>query len=303
LNKKTGKTKNHHKDTIFRNYFKIPGHFIDLLNHCRGQTYDLAKEELTPFDLESSVAIRIRRNDVSFITKDNRLIIFIEHQSTINPNMALRLFLYYIELIQLWITKNGVNLYGEAKVQNLPKPEFYVVYIGKAPLKDLYSTFQLEHTDVRIETAVKITDIHFEQLRDQTPGNALAGYSFFYKVYDENLRAGFGVEESFNKARAACMEQRYMEDFIERDEFVMSYKNFLDYDTQLIEEGKIEGKIEGMIEGEIKGKIEGMINAAINMVKKMQFSVTQAMQITELSEQERPRVIAELEKENISYAL
>jgi len=81
----------------------------------QGRELNLTVDDIKAFDLESSIAIRIRRNDVSFITKDNRLIILIEHQSTLNPNMALRLFLYYIELLQLWIKGEGANLYGEKK--------------------------------------------------------------------------------------------------------------------------------------------------------------------------------------------
>ena len=71
----------------------------------------------------------------------------------------------------------------------------------------------------------------------------------------------------------------------------MFYKDFLDYDKQLKEEGRIEGRI------------EGLITSAINMVKEMKITVTQAMQVVKLPEDTRAYVIEELEKENISYAL
>jgi hypothetical protein len=41
----------------------------------------------------------------------------------------------------------------------------------------------------------------------------------------------------------------------------------------------------------------------IEMVKELQISVTQAMQITKLPEQEQAKIIEELEKADISYAL
>ena len=135
LNTDRSNLKRKHKDTLFRAHFKIPENFLQLLNRCSGGNSTLTTNDITPFDLDSATAIRIRRNDVSFITNDNRLIILIEHQSTVNPNMALRLFLYYIELLQLWIKLNKVNLYVTTKMQNIPKPEFYVAYNGTEPLK------------------------------------------------------------------------------------------------------------------------------------------------------------------------
>jgi len=95
---------------IYSHFFKEPKRFLHLLQHCRQQELILTEDDIEPFDSESTVAIRVRCNDVSFITKDNQLIILVKHQSTINPNIVLRLFLYYGELLSLWIKTSGVNL-------------------------------------------------------------------------------------------------------------------------------------------------------------------------------------------------
>ena len=121
--KKNGaQLKPQHRDTMFRWLFKDPKNFIDLLRRCSDDDINLTIDDIQPFDLDSELAVRIRRNDVSFITKDNRLLILIEHQSTQNPNMAFRLFLYYIELLQLWVKINNINLYGQQKIPQLPIP-------------------------------------------------------------------------------------------------------------------------------------------------------------------------------------
>ena len=249
--------KKQHRDTMFRGHFKIPGNFLQLLKHCSHQDTTLTTDDITPFDLESAVAVRIRRNDVSFITKDNRLIILIEHQSTLNPNMALRLFLYYIELLQLWIKLNNINLYGESKITTLPVPEFYVAYNGVKPLEEDISEFYIESECIQIKATVNIVNIHYDKLNDTKPSNALAGYSFFYKIFDEGKQAGLSPDEAFNEARKMCIANGYLKDFIDREEFIMFYKDILDYDTQLKEEGKREGKIEGKREGKREGRIEG----------------------------------------------
>ena len=266
--KKPKKTnlKNQHRDTMFRGYFKKPENFLHLHKHCSGQDSMLTADDIKPFDLESAVAVRIRRNDVSFITKDNRLIILIEHQSTINPNMALRLFLYYIELLQLWIKLNGINLYGKVKIEDLPIPEIYVVYNGADPLKEEVSEFYKESASILIKATVNIIDIHYDKLQDTEPDNALAGYSYFYKAFDESKEMGLAADESFSKAREECIAHGYLKGFIEREEFVMFYKDILDYDTQLKEEGKIEGREEGEAIGEARGKKEG-INILAELIK------------------------------------
>ena len=246
MEKSVNKIKKQHKDTLFRMNFKVPENFLQLLRHCKNGDLELSVDDIEPFDLESAVTIRIRRNDVSFITKDNRLIILVEHQSSINPNMAFMLFLYYIELLQLWIKSNGINLFGEAKVDDFPKAEFYVAYNGSRAIDVEQSEFRLDYTDIKIYAKVNIVDIHFEKLDDVEPTNALAGYSFFYKVFDEGREAGLSIDEAFAKAREVCVAQGYLKGFIEKEEFVLNYKDILDYDTQLKEEGKIEGKTEGI---------------------------------------------------------
>jgi len=264
---------------MFRWYFKVPQHFLDLLKECRGGESDLTTDDITPFDLESAMAIRIRRNDVSFITKDNRLIIFIEHQSTLCPNMAFRLFLYYVELLQLWIKTNTINLYGKEKLSHLPVPEFYVVYNGAAPLADSYSTFNLDYPGIKIDIEVKILDIHFHKLKETENTNALAGYSFFYKVFDESIIKGKSRQDAFDTARDECIKHGYMPGFIRKEDLIMFYKDFLDYDTQLKaeareegrEEGKAEGREEGREEGRAESRAEGeakLLNAAIRLLNR-----------------------------------
>jgi hypothetical protein len=46
------------------------------------------------------------------------------HLPTINPNMAFRLFLYYIELLQLRLKLNKISVYSTAKIKDLPMPDY-----------------------------------------------------------------------------------------------------------------------------------------------------------------------------------
>ncbi|MCR5286273.1 MAG: hypothetical protein K6D95_11820 [Treponema sp.] len=73
------------------------------------------------------------RNDISFLV-DSQMTLF-EQQSTYNPNMPLRGFLYFAQLYQIYLTKIGKSLHRSSLVK-IPAPQFIVFYNGKKQTKD-----------------------------------------------------------------------------------------------------------------------------------------------------------------------
>ena len=59
--------------------------------------------------------------------------ILLEHQSTINPNMALRLLMYIARIYEKLIDNRKV--YSVKKI-TIPRPEFIVLYNGVDPYPD-----------------------------------------------------------------------------------------------------------------------------------------------------------------------
>jgi len=189
--------------------------------------------------------------------------------------MALRLFIYYLELLQIWIKHNKINVFSQQKIPDLPVPEFYVVYNGQKPLTDIYSTFNLESKGIKVDVQVKILDIHYNNLQDVSPNNTLVGYSYFYKTYDEGIANGQSRQSAFEAARETTIKKGYLHGFIDKEDFIMFYKDILDYDTQLkaegVEEGIAKGKAEGLAKGLAKGKAEGLaegINKLAALIKR-----------------------------------
>ena len=76
------------KDSLFGNLFMVPENFTHLYKECSGKIIN--PDDLIPFDLKSHHLSRPIYNDVSHLTKDNRMFIFSEHTSTPNPNMPAR---------------------------------------------------------------------------------------------------------------------------------------------------------------------------------------------------------------------
>ncbi|MDR1687579.1 MAG: Rpn family recombination-promoting nuclease/putative transposase [Clostridiales bacterium] len=118
-----------YKDSLIRHIFNQPEKALQLYNAVTGKNLSAN----TPVEMKTikTVLSSKQRNDLSFIV-DGNLAVFIEHQSTINPNMPLRL-LKYVSLFFEEYCSFGEALYRE-NLLHLPKPEFFMLYNGEKRL-------------------------------------------------------------------------------------------------------------------------------------------------------------------------
>ena len=73
------------------------------------------------------------KNDVSLIVRATMNLY--EHQSTYNPNMPLREFVYAALLYDKYIHEQGANIYGERLIE-IPIPRLVVFYNGTKSTED-----------------------------------------------------------------------------------------------------------------------------------------------------------------------
>jgi hypothetical protein len=109
-----------------------------------------------------------RINDISFEIA-GKVVVLIEHQSTINPNMALRLLLYIARIYEKNI--DNKTLYSGKKMAIL-RPEFFVLYNGTAPYPD--------------ETVIRLSDSFEQGGKPGMPGSDIAALELMVKVYNIN---------------------------------------------------------------------------------------------------------------------
>ena len=81
-----------YKDSVFRMLFNEKKNLIELYNALFDADYD----EDTPLEFETieEVLFKTIKNDIAFTIED-RYIVLVEHQSTINENMAVRDLVYF----------------------------------------------------------------------------------------------------------------------------------------------------------------------------------------------------------------
>jgi hypothetical protein len=77
---------------------------------------------------------KTRINDISFEAGE-KLVVIIEHQSTVSPNMPLRLLSYIARIYEKITAGKKRRWYGK-KGFSIPRPEFIVLYNGVDPFPD-----------------------------------------------------------------------------------------------------------------------------------------------------------------------
>ena len=157
-----------HKDSLFVDYFSKDRdwkqHFLSLYNALHGTNLQVADTLLERVNLEQ-VLYKSYYNDIAVLV-NGQFILLIEHQSTINPNMPLRLLEYVARIY-------GNIVDSKAKFSRhlvpLAKPEFIVFYTGdqKLPpesylyLSDAFPN-QAPNSDLTLELKVKVCTIKSE---------------------------------------------------------------------------------------------------------------------------------------------
>jgi hypothetical protein len=124
-------TNKRYKSSVFSLLFSEPDLLREL--YCALEEVSLPPDAPVSINTLEDVLFMDFINDISFQI-DGKLVVLIEHQSTINPNMALRLLMYVGRVYEKII--EGCNIYSK-KPLKIPRPEFFVLYNGVDPFPDV----------------------------------------------------------------------------------------------------------------------------------------------------------------------
>ena len=157
-----------YKDRLFRLVFSDKKDLLDLYNAVNGTDYD-NPEELEVNTLENVLYLSMK-NDLSFLI-DTELNLY-EHQSTCNPNMPMRGFLYFGDLYSAYIALREINLYSST-AKRFPLPQHIVFYNGTRKEPDrkvlkLSDLFEHSSTDKRpcLECETLVLNINYGHNRE-----------------------------------------------------------------------------------------------------------------------------------------
>ena len=232
---------------------------------------EITGKEISATDIEfydtSSMLFRKKlRNDISFLTKDHKFIILIEHQSTICFNIAIRLLIYFTELIKIFIRKEELNVFSYSPII-IPTAELYVVYNGETRQNDNTQTinqnFIVDTGQIKVE--VKVRNINYNQIKtSKDEKNTFVGYSFFMECVRRYQNLGFELSEAFEKAKEECLRNDLLTDYLNRKEFTSMALEVYTIEQE-IQDAREEGREEGRVEGREEGREESLKETARKM--------------------------------------
>ena len=266
------KTNRNYKDSVFVDLFAhdvtAKENFISLYNALHGTNLDAKTTDVQPVMLEQVLYMKYY-NDIAMLI-DGKIVILIEHQSTINQNMPFR-FLEYIARIYEKITTKDEK-FGR-KLVKLPVPEFYVFYNGKddypvesvMKLSDAFMQLdsklknQLENTSYPLEISVKVININVDKENPILKHcKALKGYSEFIEQVRSNIENN--VPEPLTTAIKEAIKKGFLSDYLNRKS--TEVQNMLlaeyDYDTDIAVQRK-EAFDDGFSAGEERGISIGLL--------------------------------------------
>jgi len=190
------------------------------------------------------------KNDISFGI-EGKVIIFGEHQSTINENMPLRSLMHvgrvYEQLVPI------ADRYKRTAVK-LPKPEFYTFYNGteswgKEKELRLSDAYQIQDKEPMLELVVKMINISPKVGHEVLEKcQVLKEYGLFIDIIQELQDAG--DPDAIKHAIERCIEQGILADYLKKrgSEVVNMLIAKYDYETDIRvqrEEAQEMGRQEG----------------------------------------------------------
>ena len=243
--------------------------FLSLYNAIHGTDLKLEDTVLERKTIPQNI-FRSVYNDISMLV-NNKLIVFIEHQSTVNENMPFRMMEYFVHIMYGIIPAKAKY---KQKLFKIPSPEFYVFYNGKDKLPKeqtlkLSDAFIVPQEEPFCEVTVKLINIQngvAESLPVIKKCDILKQYCDFIEIIyrlqvTENAESKEAKAKLLEKAVREAIKKNILPDYLKRkcteviNMFLDPYHYELDLEVQ-----KEEAFEDGMEKGENKKAEESAVN-------------------------------------------
>ena len=274
------------KDSVFVDLFgkdeSAPQNFLSLYNALHGTHLTLENTEIKP-EILDSVMYMSYANDVA-MQINGKIVVLIEHQSTINNNMPLRLLDYVTRIYDKIIPSRDKFKRMQIKI---PRPEFYVLYNGTEKTEPYFEArlseaFESEDkTPPALELVVKVYNINTGIGEDLLKNcQVLKQYSELIDLirYSKEHAEELQTEEPFKWAIKEAKKRDILSNYLERkaSEVINMFNMEYDYDTDIAVQreeamrfGMQQGLQQGLQKGMQQGLQQGMQQAYIQTAKSM----------------------------------
>ena len=269
-----------HKDSLFIDLFckdkDGKQNFISLYNALHNTNLDFATTTVQEVNIENVLYMALS-NDIAMLV-DNKLVVLVEHQSTINENMPLRLLEYVSRIYEQLVPSEDRY---EKKMIKIPYPEFFVFYNGtedypvetELKLSDAFifpeGKYNVKNKDFSLEIKVRIVNINSDK---QSPilkqCKKLEEYSLLIDYIRESKKENpkAPLEQAINKA----LQNDVLSEYLKRKSTEVRNMLIAEYSYETdIKVQRREAYREGLAEGIEQGIEQGAEQKAIETAKRL----------------------------------
>ena len=290
------------KSSVFADLFgddELVGkkNFLALYNAIHGTNLKFEETQIERKTISQSL-VNTFNNDVS-MEINGKLIVFIEHQSTINKNMPLRFLEYFVHILYGIVPARA--RYKNA-LYKIPSPEFYVFYNGKKRLVreselKLSDAFIVPQEEPLCELKVNVINIGGKEGLTLPIVKNCAILKEYCEFIEMMLIGKAALPESCTKEDAQvalekvireCISKNILTDYLTRKspEIINMFLDEYDYETDIAvkqEEAKEEGAQQNAIktaiallkEGDPPEKIARCTELPLEKVLELQKQITE----------------------------
>ncbi|GAB7140096.1 Rpn family recombination-promoting nuclease/putative transposase [Deferribacterales bacterium RsTz2092] len=241
-----------------------------------------------------------RRNDVSFVIGD-KLVVLIEHQSTIDENMPLRLLIYIARVYEKLIDSKAIY---RRRMLTIPRPEFIVLYNGNEDIPDkdtkklssLFAKAGLEDKAL-LELEVKVLNVNSGHNKDILGSSKTLGdYAEFIEVVKRetkgiNSRDKGALAEAMERAIRECISKGILKDFLVDNSTEVMNMLTEEFDLNVAQQVWLEEGVEiGLLRGELQGKLEVAKNLLAKGYSVYDVADLAGLSLAELKELNQPHL-------------
>ena len=248
------------KNTVFLDLFSIPKYRLQMFQTLHPEMTDVTEDDIKPVTL-NPVMVNSQYNDLAFLVRD-KLVIFVEAQSTWSINILVRILLYLADTYYEYIHDRAMNVYTSKKIA-LPEPEFYVIYTGEQKIdRDIISLRRdfWHNPDAKLDLQVRV--IHAENKSD-----VIGQYIIFCHVLDEQIRLYGRQKKAAEETIRICQNTNVLKAYLEGlKKEVVGIMRLL-FDEKYFK--KVYGKEKIML---------GKIGATVEMCKELEIPFIETVQ-------------------------
>jgi hypothetical protein len=215
-------------------------------------------------------------NDLALLA-DSALLLFFEHQSTINHNMCIRMLIYYARVMEQLLT--GQAKYWTKQVP-LPYPIFIVLYNGNKNMKDvtmhLSDAFMDVNTfldkklmdrwggDVPVDLTLKMVNINKGNNSDLVEkSEILGGYVELVDRVKRYVGEGMNLPDAATKAVRECIDEGILKDYLTKHASEVENMLFGEWDINtalMVREEEVREEVTAEVTDKVTAEYEQIVH-------------------------------------------